>query len=95
MTALNALTIGTYFSSHLLSQGQGSWFAYILPSALSCRLVLMLRRKAHPTETELHDQHSNMVDEAIEMMITVETLPGATTMESNMPSPQSHAQAQP
>ncbi|KAH9997939.1 hypothetical protein BJV77DRAFT_782642 [Russula vinacea] len=38
MTALNAFTIGTYFSSHLLFQAQGSWFAYILPSALSCRL---------------------------------------------------------
>ncbi|KAI0300327.1 hypothetical protein BC826DRAFT_671829 [Russula brevipes] len=67
MTALNALTIGTYFTSHLLVQGLGSWFAYILPSALSCRLVLMLRRKAAPTETELHNQYSNMIDEALEM----------------------------
>jgi len=79
MTALNALTIGTYFSSNLLDQGIGSWFAYILPSALSCRLVLMLRRKARPTETELHVLYSHMINEALEM-ITLETLPGGTTV---------------
>jgi hypothetical protein len=68
MTALNALTIGTYFTSDLLHQGVGSWFAYILPSALTCRLVLMLRRKASPTETKLHNQYSHIVNEAIEMI---------------------------
>ncbi|KAI0304466.1 hypothetical protein B0F90DRAFT_1258583 [Multifurca ochricompacta] len=99
MTILNTLTIGTYFTSHLLHQGLGSWFAYILPSALvmlsaslprvfadltdhdlalqSCRLVLMLRRKASPTETELCIQYSHMVDEALEM-IAVEPVPDDT-----------------
>lgn len=76
MTALNALTIGTYFTSDLLHQGIGSWFAYILPSALTCRLVLMLRREASPTETKLHDQYSNMINEALEMM---ESHPERTT----------------
>ena len=28
----------------------------------------MLRRKAAPTETKLHDQYSNMINEALEMM---------------------------
>jgi len=68
VTALNALTIGTYFTSDILHQGIGSWFAYILPSALTCRLVLMLRQKASPTETKLHDQYSNMINEALEMV---------------------------
>jgi hypothetical protein len=68
MTALNALTIGTYFTPDLLNQGIGSWFAYILPSALTCRLVLMLRRKARPTETKLRDQCSHMVNDAFEMI---------------------------
>ncbi|KAI0004565.1 hypothetical protein BJV74DRAFT_383274 [Russula compacta] len=93
MTILNALTIGTFFTSHLLDQGVGSWFAYILPSALSCRLVLMLRRKASPTETELQVQYSHMVDEALEM-IDAETLPG-NIPESFIPSLQSGAQPQP
>ncbi|KAH8998630.1 hypothetical protein EDB92DRAFT_1836252 [Lactarius akahatsu] len=79
MTALNALTIGTYFSSNLLHQGIGSWFAYILPSTLV--IVLMLRRKASPTETQLHVQYSHMVDEALEM---VESHP--ETSEGFMPS---------
>ncbi|KAI9452769.1 hypothetical protein BJY52DRAFT_1418559 [Lactarius psammicola] len=57
-------------SSYLVHQGLGSSssFSYILPSALSCRLVLMLRRKASPTETELRIEHSHMVNEALEMM---------------------------
>ncbi|KAH9057384.1 hypothetical protein EDB87DRAFT_1106633 [Lactarius vividus] len=71
MTALNALTIGAFLSSYLVRQGLGasSSFAYILPSALACRLVLMLRRKASPTETKLRLEHSHMVDDALEMII--------------------------
>ncbi|KAH9061753.1 hypothetical protein EDB83DRAFT_2385767 [Lactarius deliciosus] len=70
MTALNALTIGTFLSSYLVVHGLGSCFAfaYTLPSALSCRLVLMLRRKASPTETKLRFEHSLMVDDALEMI---------------------------
>jgi hypothetical protein len=96
-----------------LHQGIGSWFAYILPSALVIWLsllttfalliilslvrhvacmcdplfkfltgsnlfarVLMLRREASPTETKLHDQYSNMINEALEMM---ESHPERTT----------------
>jgi len=55
--------------------------------------VLMLRRKALPTETELHMQYSHMIDEAIQM-VPVEGHPGATT-ESFALSLQSDAQAQP
>jgi len=92
MTGLNAFTIGTYFSSHLLFQAQGSWFAYILPSALSCRLVLTLRRKATPTDSELQDQFSQMVDEALEMVV-VEPRNGDVT-ESFIPSSQGDIQAE-
>jgi len=93
MTALNALTIGTYFTPHLVYQGQGSWFAYVLPSALSCRLVLSLRRKAAPTETDLHIQYSHMIDEALEM-INVRHRPG-NTVESSIRSLQDDPQAVP
>lgn len=50
----------------------------------------MLRQKASPTETKLHDQYSNMVNEALEMM---EPHPERTT-ESSLPfsSTDSHAQ---
>ncbi|KAI9465546.1 hypothetical protein BJY52DRAFT_1209500 [Lactarius psammicola] len=87
MTALNALTIGTYFSSNPLNQGVGAWFAYILPSALTCRLVLMLRRKASPTETKLLVQYSHMVDEALELVES-----HYETSEGFMPSSSTHAQ---
>ncbi|KAI9431919.1 hypothetical protein H4582DRAFT_1213556 [Lactarius indigo] len=92
MTALNALTIGTFLSSYLVIHGLGSSFAfaYTLPSALACRLVLMLRRKASPTETELRVEHSLMVDDALEMM-AAEQHPE----EGFTPSISTDAQAQP
>jgi len=93
MTALNTLTIGMYFTSHMLFQAQGSWFAYILPSALACRLVLLLRRKASPTETELHIQYSHMIDEALEMAAVQRSR--ADTMSSSIPSLQAGPQAVP
>lgn len=46
--------------------------------------MLILRRKASPTETELQDQFSQMVDQALEMVI-VEPHPGET-VDSSIPS---------
>ncbi|KAH9053978.1 hypothetical protein EDB83DRAFT_2521574 [Lactarius deliciosus] len=59
----------------------------------SCRLVLMLRRKASPTETELRIEYSHMVNEALEM-ITVELHPEETSQDF-LPSTSTYAQAQP
>jgi hypothetical protein len=67
-TTMNMLAIVTFFNSDLIRGVKtiGPWFAYILPSPLSCRLVLMLRRTASPTETELRIEYSHMIDEALE-----------------------------
>jgi len=75
MTALNALTIGAYFSPFLVIKGFAATatLAYGLPSALACRLVLMLRREASPTQTELRLEHSHMINEAIEMVTAMES----------------------
>ncbi|KAH8976412.1 hypothetical protein EDB83DRAFT_1787910 [Lactarius deliciosus] len=81
-------------SSRLLHEAKVvPWFAYIIPSALSCRLVLMLRRKASPTETELRVEYSYMVNEALEM-ITVELHPEETSQDF-LPSTSTYAQAHP
>ncbi|KAH9032827.1 hypothetical protein EDB84DRAFT_1578472, partial [Lactarius hengduanensis] len=56
----------TYLVRHGLAAT--SLFAYILPSALACRLVLMLRQKASPTETKLRLELSHMIDDALEMI---------------------------
>ncbi|KAH9022316.1 hypothetical protein EDB85DRAFT_374953 [Lactarius pseudohatsudake] len=70
MTALNALAICAFLSTYLVRHGLAatSLFAYILPSALACRLVLMLRQKASPTETKLRLELSHMIDDALEMI---------------------------
>ncbi|KAH9054028.1 hypothetical protein EDB83DRAFT_1156598 [Lactarius deliciosus] len=76
MTALNALSLCAFFSSYLMYHGlaASSLFAYIMPSAMACRLVLMLRQKASPTETKLRLEYSHMVNDALEM-IAVEQCP--------------------
>lgn len=63
MTALNTLSIGTYFGPSISPElkGVGPGFASVLPSALTCRLVLMPRRKASPTKTELRSEYSHMI----------------------------------
>ncbi|KAH8984412.1 hypothetical protein EDB92DRAFT_1886740 [Lactarius akahatsu] len=70
MTALNTLAICAFLSPYLVRRGlaSSSLFANILPSALACRLVLMLRQKASPTETKLRLEYSHMVDNALEMI---------------------------
>ncbi|KAH9054017.1 hypothetical protein EDB83DRAFT_1154758 [Lactarius deliciosus] len=70
MTALNALSLRAFLSTYLVRHGLAgsSMFAYIMPSALACRLVLMLRRKASPTDTKLRLEYSHMVNDALEMI---------------------------
>lgn len=54
--------------------------------------MLTLRRKATPTDSELQDQFSQMVDEALEMVV-VEPRNGDVT-ESFIPSSQGDIQAE-
>ncbi|KAH8992539.1 hypothetical protein EDB86DRAFT_1479264 [Lactarius hatsudake] len=75
MIALNTLAICSFLSSYLVRNGlaASAVFAYVLPSALACRCfvflrVLMLRRKASPTETTLRLEYSHMIDDALEMI---------------------------
>ncbi|KAH9054007.1 hypothetical protein EDB83DRAFT_1154547 [Lactarius deliciosus] len=70
MTALNALSMCAFLSSYLALHGlaASALIAYIMPSALACRLVLMLRQKASPTDTKLRLEYSHMVDDALEMI---------------------------
>ncbi|KAF8273612.1 hypothetical protein EI94DRAFT_1715410 [Lactarius quietus] len=94
-TALNALSIAAFLSSYLVHEGLGSfvWLSYILPSALSCRLVITLRQEASPTETELRAERSHMVNEVIEM-VDMDSHPGKTS-ESFVPSTSMDSQTQP
>lgn len=48
--------------------------------------MLILRRKASPTETELQDQFSQMVDEALEMVIVEPPGHPGDTVDSSIPS---------
>ena len=55
--------------------------------------MLTLRRQASPTETDLHDQYSHMIDEVLEM-INVQRRP-RMTMESSVRSQQTDPEAEP
>ncbi|KAH9172074.1 hypothetical protein EDB89DRAFT_1014192 [Lactarius sanguifluus] len=87
MTALNTLAICAFLSSYLVRHGlaASSLFSYILPSALACRLVLMLRQKASPTDTKLRLEYSHMVDDALEM-IAVDRCPEEMSEGLHYPS---------
>lgn len=54
--------------------------------------MLLLRRKASPTETELHVQYSNMIDEALEMAAVQHP---ADTLDSSIPSLRANPQVEP
>ena len=56
--------------------------------------VLMLRRKAAPTQTELHLEYSQMVNEALEL-IAVDLHSKGTSDASTSLDPHAHVDAQP
>ena len=65
---------------------------FLVPT-LSFYRVLMLRRKASPTQTELRFEHSQMINEALEM-IEVE-LHAKETSDGGLPSISLGTHAQP
>ncbi|KAJ7460785.1 hypothetical protein FB451DRAFT_1044987, partial [Mycena latifolia] len=61
---VHALALGTYFSPSTDHNGVGLPYILVISNLMACRLILDLRRKARPTETEILRQHSHLVDEA-------------------------------
>ncbi|KAJ7065263.1 hypothetical protein C8F01DRAFT_737094 [Mycena amicta] len=62
MLVIHALALGTYFSPQTHQNGVGLPYALTLSNIVACRLILDLRRKALPTETEILRRHSRLVD---------------------------------
>ncbi|KAI0036519.1 hypothetical protein K488DRAFT_81963 [Vararia minispora EC-137] len=67
-TFLNTISTIMYFWADRRWTGLGSWLAFVLPSVMSCRLVLMLRRKASPTDSEVQGRVNRVIEEDLEMM---------------------------
>ncbi|KAF7309533.1 hypothetical protein MIND_00324100 [Mycena indigotica] len=63
MLVIHAGALGTYLNPQSDHNGVGLPYALTLSNVVACRLILDLRRKAQPTETEIHRQHSQLVDQ--------------------------------
>ncbi|KAF7289448.1 hypothetical protein HMN09_01338700 [Mycena chlorophos] len=62
MLIIHALALGTYFSPQTHHSGLGLPWALTCSNLVACRLILDLRRKALPTETEIGRRHSELVN---------------------------------
>ncbi|KAJ7173682.1 hypothetical protein C8R46DRAFT_1215605 [Mycena filopes] len=58
--------LGAYFSPQYFHNGVGLPYMLVIPNIIACRLILELRRKALPTETEIWRQNSIIVERAFE-----------------------------
>ncbi|VDC00719.1 unnamed protein product [Peniophora sp. CBMAI 1063] len=72
---VNILNTGMYFAPERTTNGIAAWFAWILPSILSCSLVLALRHVSSPTQTEFMRRVDAAVDDALEMVGHAPTVP--------------------
>ncbi|KAJ7801101.1 hypothetical protein B0H14DRAFT_2386680, partial [Mycena olivaceomarginata] len=63
---VHGVALGLYFSPHTYYNGIGLPYILIISNLMACRLILDLRRKALPTETEILRQNSLIVNQAIE-----------------------------
>ncbi|KAJ7272645.1 hypothetical protein B0H12DRAFT_1091427 [Mycena haematopus] len=63
---VHGIALGLYFSPQTYYNGIGLPYILVISNLMACRLILDLRRKALPTETEILRQHSFLVDQAFE-----------------------------
>ncbi|KAJ7643383.1 hypothetical protein DFH06DRAFT_1136806 [Mycena polygramma] len=64
--AVHGVALGTYFSPTGFHNGVGLPYILVISNLMACRLILDLRRKALPTETEILRRHSHLVDKAFQ-----------------------------
>ncbi|KAJ7230641.1 hypothetical protein GGX14DRAFT_344125 [Mycena pura] len=66
--AVHCLALGIYFKYYippLNHNGVGLPYMMFVPNLTACRVILDLRRKALPTDTQILRRHSALIDEAL------------------------------
>ncbi|KAF8129669.1 hypothetical protein K438DRAFT_749386 [Mycena galopus ATCC 62051] len=63
---VHGIALGLYFSPQGYYNGFGLPYILVISNLMACRLIVDLRRKALPTETEIWRQNSFIVDQAFE-----------------------------
>ncbi|KAJ7132284.1 hypothetical protein C8R44DRAFT_871260 [Mycena epipterygia] len=61
---VHGFALGTYFTPQSNHNGIGLPYILVISNLMACRLILGLRRRALPTQTEILRRHSLLVDEA-------------------------------
>ncbi|KAJ7780298.1 hypothetical protein DFH07DRAFT_469484 [Mycena maculata] len=62
---VHCVALAIYFDPQNYHNGVGLPYVLIISNLIACRLILGLRRKALPTETEILRRHSQLVDEGL------------------------------
>ncbi|CAK5273779.1 unnamed protein product [Mycena citricolor] len=65
MLAVNATALGSYYNPDLYHNGMALPYILILPNVVACRVIISLRTKARPSETELDRQHSALIEDEL------------------------------
>ncbi|CAK5279102.1 unnamed protein product [Mycena citricolor] len=65
MVVVHATAIGSYYNPRLLHNGMGLPYILILSNVMACRVILDLRNKARPTESEIERQHSALIEDEL------------------------------
>jgi len=61
---VHSISMGMYYDPHSFHNGVGLPCILVVSNIMACRVILDLRRKALPTETELLRQHSVLIEDA-------------------------------
>ncbi|KAJ6605826.1 hypothetical protein B0H10DRAFT_2076003 [Mycena sp. CBHHK59/15] len=61
---VHSVSMGVYFDPRSFHNGVGFPYILIISNVMACRVILDLRRKAAPTESEILRQHSLLVENA-------------------------------
>ncbi|EAU90383.1 hypothetical protein CC1G_00767 [Coprinopsis cinerea okayama7 len=87
VTVVNAAAAITFFKPPSYHTGVGLPLILVVPNLVACRVILQLRRKVSPTETELWREHSMLVNEAL---ATTERDMWLMDSEEDLPSSHTH-----
>lgn len=64
VTMINAVAAIIFFRPPAFSSGVGLPLALVVPNIVACRVILQLRRRVVPTDTEIQRLHSHLVNRA-------------------------------
>lgn len=67
---ISGVALGLYFSAHSSYGGSSLPLVFLIPDLVACRLILQLRRRVIPSETQISRQNSRIIRDALSSRTT-------------------------